>query len=114
MTQLGESPTDEEIEEMILAVDVNGDGEVDFEEFLALMRLRMGESGEDAEQHLRDVFNMFDSDSSGYIDRDELRALMKKLAQTLKDDEITAIMEEADVDGDGEISFEEFKILMTS
>jgi calmodulin len=40
--------------------------------------------------------------------------LMKKLAQTLTDDEIDAIMEIVDVDGDGEISFEEFKNMMLS
>lgn len=93
ITSLGEEPTDEEIEEMIIAVDTNGDGEIDFDEFLALMRLRMGESGEDAEQHLKEIFDIFDADGSGCIDRDEMRALMKKLAQTLTEDEITQIME---------------------
>ena len=39
---------------------------------------------------------------------------MKKLAQTLTDDEIDAIMDAADSDGDGEISFEEFKHMMLS
>ena len=112
ITQLGEEPTDEEIEEMIVAVDSNGDGEIDFEEFLNLMRLRMGETGEESEQHLREIFDIFDADGSGCIDRDEMRALMKKLAQTLTEDEITQIMEEADIDGDGEISFDEFKMLV--
>lgn len=112
LTELGDAPTDEEIQEMITMIDENGDGEIDFDEFLNLMRLRMGESGEDAEQKLKDVFDVFDADGSGGIDRDEMRALMKKLAQTLTEDEITAIMEEVDADGDGEISFEEFKALM--
>jgi Ca2+-binding EF-hand superfamily protein len=72
----------------------------------------MGESGDDAEQKLRDVFNIFDADGSGGIDRDEMRSLMKKLAQDLTEEEISLIMEEVDADGDGEISFEEFKTLM--
>jgi calmodulin len=75
ITQLGDNPTDEEIDDMIIAVDTNGDGEIDFEEFLALMRLRMGESGDDAENHLREVFDMFDTDGSGCIDRNEMRTL---------------------------------------
>jgi len=112
LTELGDAPTDEEIEEMILLVDANGDGEIDFDEFLTLMRLRMGEDGDDNEQKLRDVFDVFDADGSGAIDRDEMRMLMKKLAQSLTEEEITAIMEEVDADGDGEISFEEFKALM--
>jgi Ca2+-binding EF-hand superfamily protein len=112
MTELGDAPTDEEIQDMILLVDENGDNEIDFNEFLTLMRLRMGESGEDAEQNLRDVFDIFDADGSGFIDRDEMRVLMKKLAQDLTEEEITQIMEEVDQDGDNQISFEEFRTLV--
>lgn len=112
MTQLGEEPTDEDIREMIVLVDADGDGEINFEEFINLMRLRKGDDGDDAEQNLRDVFDIFDADGSGFIDHNEMRMLMKKLAQGLSEDEITDIMEEVDLDGDGEISFDEFKVLM--
>lgn len=112
MSQFGEEPTKEEIDEMILLVDENGDGEIDFDEFLTLMRLRMGDSGEEAEQNLRDVFNVFDADGSGFIDHNEMRTICAKLAQDLTDEEINQLIEVADKDGDGEISFEEFKTLL--
>lgn len=112
MKELGDKPTDEEIQDMINLVDENGDNEIDFDEFLTLMRLRMGDSGEDAEQNLRDVFDIFDADGSGYIDRNEMRTLMKKLAQDLTEEEITQIMDEVDQDGDNQISFEEFRLLV--
>ena len=73
---------------MIELVDANGDGEIDFDEFVTLMRLRMGDSGEDAELKLKEVFDVFDTDGSGAIDRDEMRALMKKLAQSLTEEEV--------------------------
>ena len=114
MTELGQDPTYEEIEEMIFACDTNGDGEIDFDEFLNLIRLSMGEDGGNAEEHLRDVFDLFDVDGSGYIDRDDMRLLMKRLAQDLTDGEITSIMEEVDTDGDGKISFEEFAAVCSS
>ena len=87
MAKLGEVPTDEELGDMIRALDKNGDGEIDFEEFLAMMKHRAEErANQDPEQELRNVFNLFDADSSGFIDRNEVRLLMKKLAQTLSDD----------------------------
>lgn len=115
MGRLGESLTDAEIEEMVRALDQNGDGEIDFDEFLELMIQRAAERNErDPEEQLRDAFNIFDADGSGFIDRNEVRVLMKKLAQDLTDEEIDSIMDEADMDGDGEISFEEFKAIMFS
>lgn len=113
MAEFGDPPSKEEIDEMILLVDENGDGEIDFEEFLTLMRLRMGESGEDAEQNLRDVFNIFDADGSGFIDQHEMRVICAKLAQDLTEEEIGQLIEVVDKDGDGQISFEEFKALVT-
>jgi Ca2+-binding EF-hand superfamily protein len=56
-------------------------------------------------------------DGSGLIDRNEMGSLMKKLAQSLSEEEVTAIMEEVDmeevdIDGDGEVTYEELKNLM--
>ena len=91
-----------------------GDGNIDFDEFLGLMALHRMELSVDTEEALRSAFDVFDADGSEYIDRDEVRLLMKKFAQALTDDEIDQIMQERDVDGNGEISFEEFKELMFS
>lgn len=109
MRKLGQDPTEKELKEMIKTVDDNGDNEIDFEEFLELMKSRI-----DPEQELRDAFNVFDSDGSGAIDRKELKRLMKKLGQNLTEQELDAMMDEVDTNGDGEISFEEFKELMQS
>jgi Ca2+-binding EF-hand superfamily protein len=110
MKKLGQNPTEKELIEMINSVDDNGDNEIDFEEFLVLMKSRIGER--DPERELRDAFAVFDADGSGSIDRNELKRLMKKLGQALSDAELDAMMEEVDTNGDGEISFEEFKFLM--
>lgn len=97
---------------MISSVDDNGDHEIDFDEFLILMKSRIGHR--DPEKELRDAFAVFDTDGSGAIDRKELKRLMKKLGQALTEQEIDAMMDEVDTNGDGEISFEEFKELMQS
>jgi Ca2+-binding EF-hand superfamily protein len=110
MRKLGQNPTEEELIEMISSVDDNGDHEIDFNEFLLLMKSRIGER--DPEKELRDAFAVFDTDGSGSIDRKELKKLMKKLGQALTEGELDAMMDEVDENGDGEISFEEFKALM--
>lgn len=87
LANLGEIVTDEELEQMIKKLDKDGDGEIDFEEFVGLMKRRAKERNErDPEEELRDAFNIFDADGSGFIDRNEVRLLMKKLAQDLTDE----------------------------
>lgn len=110
MRKLGQNPTQAELMEMINSVDDNGDNEIDFNEFLILMKSRIGER--DPEKELRDAFAVFDTDNSGSIDRKELKRILKKLDQKLTDAELDAMMAEVDTNGDGEISFEEFKALM--
>ena len=112
MRKLGQNPSEGDLIEMINSVDDNGDNEIDFEEFLVLMKCRIGER--DPEKELRDAFAVFDSDGSGSIDRKELKRLMKKLGQALTEAELDAMMDEVDTNGDGEISFEEFKAMMVS
>merc|ERR1712115_255106 len=110
MRKLGQNPTEQELQDMISSVDDNGDKEIDFEEFMILMKSRCLEV--DPEKELRDAFAVFDTDGSGSIDRKELKRLMKKLGQALTEAEVDAMMEEVDANGDGEISFEEFKSMM--
>jgi calmodulin len=114
MKKLGQNPTEAELVEMINSVDDNGDNEIDFNEFLVLMKSRISETDADPDKELRDAFAVFDTDGSGSIDRKELKKLMKKLGQALSDGELEAMMDEVDTDGDGEISFAEFKAMMTS
>jgi len=112
MRKLGQNPTEAELIEMINTVDDNGDHEIDFEEFLILMKSRIGER--DPEKELKDAFAVFDTDKNGSIDRKELKRLMKKLGQALSEAELDAMMDEVDTNGDGEISFAEFKAMMES
>jgi|Transcript_13565 calmodulin len=110
MRKLGQNPTEDELKEMISTVDDNDDHEIDFEEFLVLMKSRT--VVDDPEKELKDAFAVFDSDGNGAIDRKELKRLMKKLGQALTEAEVDAMMEQVDSNGDGEISYDEFKAMM--
>lgn len=60
----------------------------------------------------REAFALFDKDESGDIDKSELSNLLVALGQHVSSKDINAMMHEADIDGDGKISFLEFVSLM--
>ncbi|KAJ7011132.1 calcium-binding protein CML18 [Populus alba x Populus x berolinensis] len=57
---------------------------------------------------------MFDRDGNGFITAAELAHSMAKLGHALTAEELTGMIKEADTDGDGRISFEEFSRAITS
>uniref|UniRef100_A0A803Q191 EF-hand domain-containing protein n=1 Tax=Cannabis sativa TaxID=3483 RepID=A0A803Q191_CANSA len=66
---LDQNPTEEELQDMINEVDVDGNGTIEFAEFLNLMANKMKET--DAEEELREAFKVFDKDQNGYISANE-------------------------------------------
>ncbi len=57
---------------------------------------------------------MFDSDNSGKIDANEIKGLLEgdEFKDQITNDQLDKIIREVDVDGDGEIDFEEFLTMM--
>ena len=107
LDRLGMKVSDDEVLEVIKSVDENFDGEVDFDEFLAMMKKMP-----DSENELKEAFSAFDADGDGSTSKDELKKILAKFGQTLTDAELDAVMAEVDTDGDGSIDFDEFKRAM--
>merc|ERR1711879_360806 len=61
---------------------------------------------------LVEVFKVFDRDGSGFISPAELRHVMTNLGEKLADEEVDEMIREADVDGEGQINYEEFVKMM--
>jgi hypothetical protein len=59
-------------------------------------------------EECRAAFALFDADSSGTIDENELCALAAQLGATMSADDARAVMQTIDVDGSGEIDADEF------
>ncbi|PHT38976.1 Calmodulin-3 [Capsicum baccatum] len=109
---LDQNPTEEELQEMINEVDVDGNGTIEFTEFLNLMAKKIKEI--DGEEELKEAFKVFDKDQNGYISATELRHVMINLGEKLTDEEVEQMIREADLDGDGQVNFDEFvKMMMT-
>ena len=55
-----------------------------------------------------EAFEIFDKNKDGLISFTELIEIMKYLGQTIRDDEITKIQEEIDIEGKNRIDFKDF------
>ena len=70
MKSLGQNVTDAEVQSMIKKVDLNHDGEIDFEEFVKMMNACKPTTDE---EKLKDAFRVFDKDGNGYITVEEMK-----------------------------------------
>jgi serine/threonine-protein phosphatase 2B regulatory subunit len=96
---------------LIAIFDQDGGGDVDFQEFVS--GLSAFSSKGNKEQKLRFAFQVYDIDRDGFISNGELFIVLKMMVgSNLKDQQLQQIVDktimEADLDGDGKISFEEF------
>eukprot|EP00958_Prasinococcus_capsulatus_P011629 scaffold1156_cov394-Prasinococcus_capsulatus_cf.AAC.17 len=89
MRSLGQNPTESELTDMIQEVDADGNGTIDFPEFLNLMARKMKDV--DSEEELREAFKVFDRDGNGFISAAELRHVMTNLGEKLTDEEVGAV-----------------------
>lgn len=110
MGSLGHPATEEELRKMILEVDGDGDGFIDFEEFVELNT--KGIDSAEAMQNLKDAFSVYDIDGNGSISAEELFEVLRSLGDECSIGECRKMISGVDSDGDGMINFEEFKVMM--
>jgi Ca2+-binding EF-hand superfamily protein len=104
--------TAEEAEEMVAAVDTDGDGFIDIDELGAVLELEGGES-----EALRTAFAEYDENGDGMITAEELYRALRRLLPRKEQGDLTVqkcseMIAAMDKDGDGRISFDEFKAMM--
>ncbi|KAK5872401.1 hypothetical protein PBY51_013109 [Eleginops maclovinus] len=97
---------------MFSTFDMNSDGYIDFMEYVAALSLVL-KGG--VQQKLRWYFKLYDVDGSGCIDQEELLQIIKSIraingipSEISSEDFANMVFEKIDVDGDGELSYEEF------
>merc|ERR1712132_10327 len=96
MRALGFEVKKEELKKMISDIDNDGNGSIEFGEFLEMMTGKMGEK--DTREDIEKVFKLFDDDNTGKI----------SLRENIDEEELQDMINQADRDGDGEINIDEF------
>merc|ERR1711977_645403 len=98
------------IEKMVGEVDDDGSGEIGFPEFLKMMTDKI--LNKDPKDDMIKAFKLFDDDKTGFVTFKNLKRVAKETNQTLTDDELQQMLDDADKDGDGVLNEEEFLAMM--
>merc|ERR1711959_346648 len=110
MRALGFEIKNEELKKMVSDVGNDGNGTIEFAEFLAMMTGKMGEK--DSREDIEKVFKLFDNDSTNKITFANLARVAEELGETIDDEELQDMINQADRDGDGAINGDEFYRIM--
>lgn len=92
--------------------DVARKGTIGYDDFVEIVAVRIAQRS--PEEELTKAFQLFDHDTSGRISARNLKHIAKELGENLTDDELQAMIDEFDTDGDGEISMDDFASIMKS
>jgi centrin-1 len=84
---------------------------INIDEFLQIVSSCQGDAFDFHEEITRG-FSLMDKDKDGFISMQDLKTLCKEMDITLKDEELDDMIYEADSDGDGKVSKEEFVKMM--
>ncbi|KAJ8753141.1 hypothetical protein K2173_017707 [Erythroxylum novogranatense] len=122
--------TEKEVEEVVVKVDSDGDGLINFEEFCRLCE-SMGvddlgrdgertsrddatEEGDGSKGDLKEAFDAFDQNKDGLISVDELDLVLSSmgLKHGKSVEDLKGLIMKVDTDGDGLVNFDEFEIMM--
>ncbi|XP_063727577.1 uncharacterized protein LOC134855109 isoform X2 [Symsagittifera roscoffensis] len=112
MQLIGANPTKDEVENMIREVDTDGNGYIEFKEFVQFAKVYL--LNRDPEKELRDAFKVFDRNGDGVLDASEISKIMRSMGERLTEREIQTMINEADRNGDGKIDIDEFVRMLLS
>jgi calmodulin len=112
----GFRPSKEELQEILVEIDEDGSGEIEFGEFCQLCAKFLVEEPDEEtmKAELKDAFRMYDKEGNGFISTGQIREIFQEVDPNIKDEDLDDVIDEIDEDGSGNLDFEAFCRLMLS
>ncbi|NXE81032.1 CETN1 protein, partial [Cochlearius cochlearius] len=101
----------EEMKRIVSEFGEEGSGKLTFKSFLQVMTQKMAEPC--LEKEILEAFKVFDCDGTGKISFENLKVVAREVGEDITDEELQEMIDEADVDGDGEVDEQEFVRILT-
>ncbi|KAL9603229.1 MAG: hypothetical protein Q9179_002268 [Wetmoreana sp. 5 TL-2023] len=92
---------DEMLQDVLKALDTDGDGRIQYTEFRAFV--------EQTEKELLKLFKSIDRDHNGQLDKNELKLAFTRAGLAVPNSKLDQFFSEVDTNSDGVISFEEWR-----
>ena len=110
MKNFGYPLSKQEVDKMIATVDTDGNGELDFEEFITLMQTQRIFIEETDDERILKAFKAFDKDNDGKITNFEFRYILTQLGKDhqFSKEETDTLFKECDLDNDGILVYQDF------
>ena len=112
MRAVGFDASKQELQKIIRDNDKDGSGLINLEDFMDVMTQKI--AARDPMDEIIKAFKLFDEDNTGKITLKNLRRVAKELGETISDEELAAMIDEFDRDGDGAIDQEDFIAILKS
>ncbi|CAF3411840.1 unnamed protein product [Rotaria socialis] len=101
-----------EIERLMRDYDRQNTNKITYNDFYAVAAEMVLQR--DLREEIFKAFKLFDDDESGKISLKKLRRVAQELGDNTNEEELQAMIDEFDLDGDGEINFDEFMSMLNS
>jgi centrin-3 len=110
MRALGFDVKKTEVQEIMRQYDRAERGAIGWEDYFEILAEKY--ANRDPVEEMVKAFRLFDDEGTGKISLKQLRRVARELGENLSDDELQAMIDEFDKDGDGAINQEEFIAIM--
>ena len=103
---LKEDIIDADLQDMINEADIEGNGSITFDGFVALLNGKL--RNDDVQEEIVETFKKFDQDNNGLIGPEDIYNLLHSFNQDITISEAEEMIKNVDIDDDGLVNYKEF------